>query len=741
MLHQRSDNMTHIKTPEQYSPGPWEWHEIELLAQARHSDPMRALGRKSGTQGDRLLVFRPHCRSVRLVDLDAEMERIPDTDFFRWEGAGIHLPEQYLLEFHDEYGDVYRLHDPYGFAPSIGDLDLHLFGEGQHWHAYRFLGAIPMEQHGIAGVRFAVWAPNAERVSVLGPFNRWDGRIHQMINRGASGVWELFIPGLTAGDLYKFELRNRETGQILVKTDPYARAFEMRPRNACLVAAQPQQQWGDHDWMAQRSDESWLRGPISIYEVHLGSWRRDAEGKPLGYREIAPLLADYVTEQGHTHVELLPVMEHPLDESWGYQCTGFFAPTSRYGSLEDFRFLVDHLHQRGIGVLLDWVPGHFPKDEHALARFDGTALYEYPDPRKGEHQEWGTLVFNYDRREVRCFLLTSAVYWLEEFHIDGLRVDAVASMLYLDYSRKAGEWVPNRYGGHENIEAIEFLKQLNAVCHQVAPGVMMCAEESTAWPMVTQPTWTGGLGFGLKWNMGWMNDTLSYMEQDPVHRSYHQDQLTFVQMYAHSENFILPLSHDEVVHGKRPLVNKMPGDWWQRRANLRLLFTYMWTQPGKKLLFMGGEFAQTTEWDVRQSLPWHLLELEDHRGVQRLVRDLNRIYRQEPALYLHDFDGRGFQWIDCHDHRHSVISYLRHGDDSTLAVVLNFTPIPRYRYRIGVPHGGQWLELLNSDGASYGGSDLGNGGVLQAEAEPWMGFPYSIQLAIPPLGGLILKPQ
>jgi 1,4-alpha-glucan branching enzyme len=618
-----------------------------------------------------------------------------------------------------------------------------LFGEGKLKQAYKTLGAQTRSQQGVMGVRFAVWAPNAERVSVVGNFNQWDGRIHSMRAHGSSGVWEIFVPHLTTHDLYKFEIRNRHTGHILVKTDPYGVEFEQKPGTAAKVS-QSQYQWADQTWLKQRESNDWLHAPFNCYEVHLGSWQRNAQGHFLSYRELAKTLVPHVANMGYTHVELLPITEHPLNESWGYQTTGYFGVTNRFGSPDDLRYLIDTFHQANIGVILDWVPGHFPKDDWALARFDGTALYEHEDPRLGEHQDWGTYIFNYGRNEVRNFLMSNAYYWLKEFHIDGLRVDAVASMLYLDYSRKAGEWLPNKYGGRENLDVIEFLKQLNMMVGEDFPGALTIAEESTAWPAVSRPVYTGGLGFSMKWNMGWMNDTLAYIEEDPVHRKYHHDKLTFGQLYAYSENFVLPFSHDEVVHGKRSLLDKMPGDAWQKFANLRLLFTLQATSPGKKLNFMGNEFGQGREWNVNTSLDWHLLQ-EDyagkayHQGIQQLSKDLNYLYRHQNALHSLDFDAQGFAWIDCHDADQSIISYIRRGtEDSFAIIVLNFTPVPRQSYRIGVPADGSYREIFNSDAACYGGSNLGNSTNIQTEYVPWMNQPRSIVLTLPPLAGIIL---
>ncbi|MFM1891634.1 MAG: hypothetical protein RLZ44_711, partial [Pseudomonadota bacterium] len=682
--------------------------DLRRLLEARHHDPFAVLGRHERGERAEVRVLLPGARDVRLPDQEIALQRRSGTDLFEWQGASDRVPQHYRIAWTDAQGQRQLRHDPYCFGPQIGDLDLHLFGQGRHWHAYQFLGAHLRSVAGVPGVSFAVWAPNAERVSVVGDFNAWDGRVHPMRSRGGSGVWELFIPDIDAGALYKFELRGRG-GVVFLKADPYAQRWQHRPETACMVVGEPSHPWGDRDWMAGRETFDWQHRPMSIYELHLGSWAR-ADGDFLGYRELAERLVPYVSELGFTHIELLPVTEHPLDASWGYQTTGYFAPTSRFGSPEDFRWFIDHLHQHGIGVLLDWVPAHFPRDQFALASFDGTPLYEHEDPRRGEHRDWGTLIFNYGRNEVRNFLLASALYWLEEYHIDGLRVDAVASMLYLDYSREPGDWVPNQYGGRENLEAVAFLRELNEVVHQRFPGAIVVAEESTAWPQVSRPTWLGGLGFSMKWNMGWMHDLLAYTSKDPVFRHYHHDLLTFGLLYAFSENFVLPFSHDEVVHGKGSMIGKMPGDDWQQFASLRLLYAMQWTYPGKKLLFMGSEFAQRAEWNHDAELEWDLLQYESHRGVLDLVRDLNRLYRDDPALHHLEFKPEGFEWIDCHDASQSVLSYLRtDGQGHYTAVLLNFTPVPREGYRIGLPCGGWWAEVINTDSASYWGSNLGNG--------------------------------
>jgi 1,4-alpha-glucan branching enzyme len=723
---------TSTQTDSEQDPG------LQRLFEARHHDPFEILGRHPLDDDQEIVrVLLPRAREVRLEG-QHPMRRFQDSALFIWQGAKDTLPPHYRVAWRDEQDQQHQYLDPYCFPSQLSDFDLHLFGEGKHWHAYAFLGAHRRVVDGVAGVLFATWAPNAERVSVVGDLNQWDGRCHAMRVRGGSGVWEIFIPEVELGTLYKFEIRDRN-GHLHLKADPYGRDFELRPGTASRVVANGVYDWQDAAWLEARQRNQWLHAPLSIYEVHLGSWQRDEDGGFLDYRQLAERLVAYVGELGFTHIQLLPVTEHPLDASWGYQTTGYFAPTSRFGAPDDFRYFVDHCHQHGIGVLLDWVPAHFPKDAHGLAFFDGSALYEHHDPRRGEHQDWGTLIYNYGRNEVKNFLLSSALFWLEEFHLDGLRVDAVASMLYLDYSREQGQWLPNIYGGNENLEAIDFLRQLNNVTQQRFPGCLMIAEESTAWPQVTRPTWLGGLGFSMKWNMGWMHDSLLYMSKDPVHRHYHHDQLTFGLLYAFTENFVLPFSHDEVVHGKGSMIAKMPGDEWQRFANLRLLYTYMYTYPGKKLLFMGSEFGQGREWDFDQGLEWHELDNPLHAGVRVLVRDLNRLHRDHGQLHRYDFESQGFEWIDCHDSAQSVISYLRKDEDGWVVVVLNFTPMVREHYRIGLPAEGEYEELLNSDSTYYGGSNVGNDMPIRAEAMAWMNQPYSAELTLPPLGALILK--
>jgi 1,4-alpha-glucan branching enzyme len=619
----------------------------------------------------------------------------------------------------------------------LTDFDLHLWSEGTHYRAYEKLGAHLTEQDGLAGTNFAVWAPNAREVSVIGDFNGWDPRAFFLHQRGVSGIWEGFVPGVTQGALYKYAITSNHHGYRVVKADPFAFAAETRPNTASKVWDLSGYEWQDHDWMHRRGLAHAYDQPVAIYEVHLGSWMRVPEeyNRWLSYRELAHKLPEYVHDMGYTHVELLPISEHPLDMSWGYQTSGYFAPTSRFGTPQDFMYLVDRLHRKGIGIILDWVPAHFPRDEFALGYFDGTHLYEHADPRLGAHQDWGTFIFNYGRREIGCFLISNALFWLDKYHIDGLRVDAVASMLYLDYSRKEGEWIANRYGGRENLDAIEFLRRFNERIYGDYPDIVTFAEESTAWGGVSRPTYTGGLGFGYKWDMGWMHDTLRYLEHDPIHRRYHHNELTFRMLYAFTENYVLPLSHDEVVHGKRALLSKMPGDDWQKFANMRLLFGYMYTQPGKKLLFMGGEFGQWDEWDANQSIAWHLLQWPPHQGLQRFVRDLNTIYRGQPALHQRDTDPAGFEWIDANDSDNSVLTFVRRGREARddVIVALNFTPVPRQGYRIGVSHGGRWDEILNSDAPIYGGGGIGNLGGVDAEPIGWHGRPHTINVTLPPL--------
>lgn len=731
------------------SPKPGQRLSDDLLRiiSATHHDPFEVLGKHplahpTAAADTVIRAFLPGARTAALV-LNGQqilLERIEGSDFFEWYGLAKTVKEHYQIEWFDRHNNRHLEYDPYSFAPQLGDLDIHLFNEGQHWNIYNILGAHPLTVDGVEGVLFATWAPSASRVSIVGDFNDWDGRHHPMRVRGSSGLWEVFIPGVNPGTNYKYEIRNRDSQQIFLKADPYGQAFEHRPKTSSIVAQPSQHEWKDKQWMDQRANWDWQHSPLSIYEVHLGSWRRGDDNTFLSYRELAHQLADYVKYMGFTHIEILPITEHPLDDSWGYQTTGYYAPTSRFGNPDDFRYFVDHLHQKSIGIILDWVPAHFPKDAHALARFDGTALYEHEDPRLGEHRDWGTLIYNFGRNEVRNFLLANALFWLKEFHVDGLRVDAVASMLHLDYSREDGQWIPNIYGGNENLEAMAFLSQLNVLCHGQSPGAIVVAEESTAWPQVTRPTWVGGLGFSMKWNMGWMHDTLEYMSKDPIFRQYHHNQLTFGMMYAFTENFQLPFSHDEVVHGKGSMLNKMPGDMWQKFANLRLLYTYLYTYPGSKLLFMGCEFGQWSEWAHKRSLDWHLLgEGPYHSGLQTLVRDLNKLYTTLPSLYERGFQSDGFEWIDCHDSTQSVISYLRKSSEGFTLVILNFTPTPRENYRFGVPVAGRYHEIFNSDSAYYAGSNTGNAASIPTENISWMGHGQSIQLTLPPLGAVLLK--
>jgi len=714
--------------------------DVQRLLAGRLHDPRSVLGVHSEADGHAVLrVYLPHAQRVELVAPATTLRRIGDSALFEWYGTAHALPRRYRLRWQAHDGAWQEQHDPYSFPLCVAQADLDAHAAGEHYRAFEFLGAHAVEVDGVPGMLFAVWAPSAERVSVVGHFNQWDGRCHTMSVRSGSGVWELFVPELAAGELYRYEIRNRDSGELRIKTDPYATVLEHRPANASITPAARAFAWSDREWMEARAQRAWHREPISVYEVHLASWRRGAHGELLGYRELALELASYVADLGFTHVELMPVTEHPFDDSWGYQCTGYFAATSRHGHPDDLRAFVSALHEHGIGVILDWVPGHFPKDDYALARFDGSRLYEYGDPQKGEHREWGTLVFNYSRNEVRSFLLSSAVYWLDEFHFDGLRVDAVASMLYLDYSREPGRWTPNVHGGNENLEAISFLRRLNELTHGVCPGSVTIAEESTAWPQVSRPTYAGGLGFSFKWNMGWMHDTLVYMSKEAVHRRYHHNLLTFGPIYAFTENFVLPLSHDEVVHGKRSLFDKMPGDEWQKLANLRLLFCYQWMYPGKKLLFMGGELGQPGEWNHREALPWAAANDAPRAGLKALVKDLNRLYRSTPALHRRDHEPDGFAWLSWEDEHNSVLSFVRQDGDDHVVVVLNFTPVPRADYRVGVPRAARYRTLLNSDSSFYGGSNLGNA-VAVSEPIACMGRAQSITLMLPPLGALVLAP-
>ncbi len=710
---------------------------LRLIVAGEHHDPHSTLGVHPERGGLVVRAFRPWAASMRVLPgrgAAIEMEKLDPSGLFAAYLPRRKPPLDYRLEATWADGSTYVFDDPYRFPPALGELDMHLIGEGRHEELWEKLGARQRELAGVNGTAFAVWAPAAGSVSVVGDFNLWDGRVHPMRSLGSSGVWELFVPEIAPGTRYKFEIRHGAEPTRL-KADPLAEAAEVPPATASVVFS-PSHRWADGDWLERRTAADLLARPISIYELHLGSWRwnRLEGNRPLTYLELADELAAYVGDLGFTHVELMPVMEHPFAGSWGYQTTGYYAPTSRFGTPDDFREFVDRLHRAGLGVILDWVPAHFPRDDWALARFDGTALYEHADPRRGAHPDWGTLVFNYGRVEVRNFLVANALYWLKEFHVDGLRVDAVASMLYRDYSRAPGEWIPNEYGGNEDLEAIAFLQELNAVTHGQIPGVIMAAEESTAWPGVSRPTSTGGLGFGFKWNMGWMHDSLAYFHEDPINRAYHHDKLTFGLLYAFTENFVLPLSHDEVVHGKGSLLSKMPGDRWKQLANLRALYAYMWAHPGKKLLFMGGELAQEQEWSHDRSLDWHLLENPAHAGIHALVRELNRAYRDEPALWERDFDPSGFEWLEAGDGASNVLAFVRFSGDRSrsVACVCNFSDVVRPGYRVGVPHGGTWHELVNSDAAGYGGSGVGNG-ELVAEEGDWMHQPWSVELTLPPL--------
>jgi 1,4-alpha-glucan branching enzyme len=721
-------------------------HDLDLLLRADHADPFGVLGLHSINGNQVVRAFRPDAKTLTVVDRANPKSRyvaqkIADEGIFEATADGRTDRFDYLLEVTNWAGETTQLADPYSFGPLLGELDMHLYCEGTHYEIYRKLGAHLMEVNGHAGVLFSVWAPNAQRVSVVGDFNDWDGRLHPMRKRVESGIWEIFIPGVGEQAHYKFELRNC-FGQIVLKGDPYAFYSQHGLQTASLVFNLERFTWSDREWMEARRTRQWHKEAVSVYEVHLGSWARVPEenDRYLSYREFSDRLIKYVKEMGFTHIELMPVAEHPFDGSWGYQITGYYSPTSRYGNPDEFREFVDLCHQAGIGVILDWVPGHFPKDAYGLAQFDGTHLYEHADPRQGEHQDWGTLIFNYGRNEVRNFLIGNALFWLDEYHIDGLRVDAVASMLYLDYSRQPGAWIPNVHGGRENLEAIYFLKRFNEVSYERFPGIMTIAEESTAWPGVSRPTFLGGLGFGFKWNMGWMHDFLVYMSREPVYRKYHQGDITFSLLYAFQEHFILVLSHDEVVHGKGALLNKMPGDPWQKFANLRMFYAWMYSYPGKKLLFMGGEFGQWQEWNHDRSLDWHLLQFPGHAGLRRLVQHLNYLYKNEPALWQLDDSYEGFDWIDFHDAESSIVAYFRKAQDGPILIfAVNATPVPRHAYRIGAAGEGWYEEILNTDAETYGGSNVGNFGGVHADAIPWQGQTHSISINLPPLGVVAFK--
>ncbi len=713
------------------------------LARGEHHDPHAILGAHGGPGGTVIRSFHPDATGASLVAPNGGLAPMEPLGDGLWAGLVADLdPGQfrYRVRFSFADGNTWEHDDPYRFGPTIGDTDLHLIGEGTHERLYDVLGAHPRTHESVEGVSFAVWAPNARSVRIVGDFDRWDGRLLPMRSMGASGVWELFVPGIGQGELYKFEVLGSD-GKLRLKADPLAFAMQVRPETASRVWDPSAYRWTDEAWMARRAEADPYRSPMAAYEVHLGSWMRNPDGSWLGYRQAAEKLVAHCRTFGFTHVELMPVAEHPFDGSWGYQVTGYFAPTARFGTPDDFAAMVDTLHGAGIGVIVDWVPAHFPTDEFALRRFDGTPLYEHADPQRGEHPDWGTLIFDFGRPEVRNFLVANALFWCDRYHVDGLRVDAVASMLYLDYSRNAGEWTPNVHGGRETLEAIAFLRELNERMYGRFPGVVTIAEESTAFPGITRPTYLGGIGFGFKWDLGWMHDTLAYFAEDPVHRRFHHDRLTFRGLYAGTEQFVLPLSHDEVVHGKGSLLGKMPGDEWQRFANLRALLVGMWGQTGKKLLFMGTELAMPDEWSHDRALPWGLLEAPMHGGVARFVEDLGRAYASTPALWAGDHQPDGFVWIDASDVESSVYSWIRRGGDDICVVVLNLTPIPRSDYRLGLPVGGRWEEILNSDSEHYGGSNLGNLGGVEASVDSWHGQPFSATLTLPPLAGLILRPS
>jgi 1,4-alpha-glucan branching enzyme len=732
--------------------------ELNLVSKGRHPDPFQILGphwvEREGRPAVAVRSLSP--RAVQLTVLwgsqaflstrihpDGIFESIVPLEATGTSSNGEIRPSSYTLRWTDGGGRVTETFDPYAFPPVLTDYDLHLSAEGTHYQQYEKFGAHLREVDGVRGVSFVLWAPNALRVSVVGDFDSWDGRVYVMRNRGATGIWEMFLPGLDEGTVYKYEILSRVADHLALKSDPYGFSAEMRPKSASVVWDIDRHEWKDGEWIYNRAARDWLHAPMTIYEIHAGAWRRKADDnyRWLTYRELADELIPYVKQMGYTHIELMPIMEHPFDGSWGYQTVGYFAVTSRFGTPTDFMYLVDRCHQEGIGVILDWTPAHFPRDAHGLAYFDGTHLYEHEDPRRGAHPDWGTLVFNYGRTEVQNFLISNALFWIGKYHVDGLRVDAVASMLYLDYSRQAGEWIPNAFGGRENLDAINLMKRLNEVLHTRYPGALMIAEESTSWPMVSRPTYLGGLGYDLKWNMGWMNDTLRYFALDPIHRQYHHGELTFSMLYAFHENFILPLSHDEVVHGKRALLEKMPGDDWQKFANVRLLYGYMWAHPGKKLLFMGGELAQRYEfWDAGQ-VQWELEESPWHKGVQNLVGDLNRLHSSERALHEIDFEWAGFEWLETHDSANSVLAFLRRARDPEdfVVVVCNFTPVARENYRVGVPRPGFYREIMNTDSRHYSGTDFGNSGGVQAEPIPWSDRTYSLKLRLPPLGAVYFK--
>lgn len=720
--------------------------DIQRILGVEHSDPHSVLGahalRLHGSDGIVIRAFHPDAVGAEAVLNGTRIPMLLCREgglFCCWLSAAT-FPVSYEVCFRFEDGTTWQTDSPYRFPPTLGEQDLYFAGEGKHFNLYDKLGAHPRELDGVQGAAFAVWAPNARRVSVIGDFNRWDGRLFPMRSMGGTGIWELFVPGLKPGQYYKYEIKTT-AGELRIKTDPYAFATELRPGTAGIVWDIDSYQWGDSKWVEERTSMDPMSNPMNIYEVHLGSWLRFPEeaGRWASYEESARELVKHMKRYGFTHVELMPIMEHPFDASWGYQVTGYFAPTSRFGTPDAFKFFVDHLHQNGIGVILDWVPAHFPRDDFSLRLFDGTALFEHADPRKGEHRDWGTLIFNYGRNEVRNFLVSNALFWLDKYHIDGLRVDAVASLLYLDYSRDEGEWIANQYGSNENLEAIEFLKEFNAMVYGRFPGCFTVAEESTAWTGVTTPAYLGGLGFGFKWDMGWMHDTLEYFSKDPVHRAFHHNDLTFSMMYAYSENFILPLSHDEVVYGKGSLLRKMSGDDWQKLANLRLLYGYMYTHPGKKLLMAGSELGTWTEWHHESSLELHLLQYPVHEQISRFVQDLGKLYLEDSSLWAWDHKYEGFTWIDCNDYLNSVLCYIRRGPKSFLVCVLNFTPVVREGYLVGVPEPGAYREILNSDSSYYGGSNTGNNGLVVTVPSAHHGYEQHLGLTLPPLSCLVFR--
>ena len=722
-------------------------YDIFHIVNGEHSDPHTVLGMHEMEEDGRKAVvvraFLPYAAGITVIDYANKrkkypMERLHADGFFEVTIADREEWFRYQLEYTDADGNTWRSYDPYSFSPTLSEFDRHLFGAGTHYEIYEKMGGRLMTHEGARGAAFSVWAPNAKAVSVIGDFNNWDARRSPMRRLGESGIWELFLPAAAEGDKYKFHVTQCD-GRLVDKTDPYGVYAEVRPNNASVLYPLKRYKWKDRRWMTARRKYDFRAAPMNIYEVHLGSWKRAEGNRFLSYTELAEQLIPYVKEMGYTHIEMLPVEEHPFDGSWGYQVTGYYAPTSRYGSPDEFKQFVDACHQNGISVILDWVPAHFPKDDFALARFDGTALYEHQDPRLGEHIQWGTYIFNYGRKEVANFLLANALYWMDIFHIDGLRVDAVASLLRLDFCKEEGQWLPNVYGGSENLEAIEFLKHMNSVIAEREPGALMIAEDSTAWPGVTKKVDEGGLGFSLKWNMGWMNDFLSYIKLDPIYRKYHQNKLTFGMAYHYAENFVLVLSHDEVVHTKSSMIGKMPGDVWQSFANLRLSYGFMMGHPGKKLLFMGGEFAQYSEWSEARSLDWHLLQYADHQEMQAYVKELNHLYAEESAFWAEDFDPNGFQWIECDDAESSIVSFVRRSQEKELVFLCNFTPVVHRGFSLGVPQEGVYHERLNSDAARFGGSDVINAVPLQSRAEPAGRCPFRVELDVPPLGMVILE--